>query len=312
MLAVLFVVSVITFLIFNVIPNGDPAARMAGRNATPAQIDAVSERWGFDEPLPAQYAQTMQNLFTGNAVSYFTGLEVTTELWRALPRTLSLVAGAAVLSVFFGIGIGLLAAVRAGRTTDRLLSALGLIAVAVPVFWLAALMSHYLGFELSQALGFELFPNGGYVEFAESPPEWAHHLLLPWAALALGCVGVYSRVLRASVLETLDADFVRTARAKGVPERTVMLRHVLRASAIPLATLWGLDFAAVVAGGAILVESVFNLHGVGQYAADAVATLDMPPLLAVTMFGAFFVVIANAVVDVAYAWIDPRTRVGPN
>jgi peptide/nickel transport system permease protein len=169
-------------------------------------------------------------------------------------------------------------------------------------------MNHYLGFELSNTLGFQLFPNGGYVEFSESPFEWAHHLFLPWIALSVLFIGVYSRVLRGNILETMNEDFVRTARSKGLSERRVLLAHVLRNSMIPVVTLWGLDFAVVIGGGAILTETVFNLQGVGQYAADSIGQLDLPPILAVTMFGAFFVVFFNAIVDVVYAYLDPRIR----
>jgi peptide/nickel transport system permease protein len=169
-------------------------------------------------------------------------------------------------------------------------------------------MNHYLGFELSNTLGFELFPNGGYVEFSENPLEWAHHLILPWTALSILFIGVYSRVLRGNILETMNEDYVRTARAKGLSERRVLLKHVLRNSMIPVVTLWGLDFAVVIGGGAILTETVFNLQGVGQYAADAIGQLDQPPILAVTMFGAFFVVFFNTIVDIVYAYLDPRIR----
>ncbi len=308
MTVVLFAVSVITFLIFNVIPNGDPAARMAGKNATPAQIAAIEAEWGFDEPLPAQYTVTMRKLLTGDLDSYFTGLDVLEEIGKGIPRTLSLAVGAALIWMAAGIALGLYGASRAGRGGDRVATVVALAAVSLPAFWIGALASRYLGFELSQALGFELFPNAGYVALAADPLEWVHHLILPWAVLSLGFIGVYSRVVRASVLQTMDEDFVRTARAKGVPERQVMLRHVLRASLIPVVTIWGLDVVAVLGGGAILVETVFDLHGVGQYAANAVATLDLPPLLAITMLGAFLVVIVNALIDIAYAYLDPRVR----
>ena len=197
---------------------------------------------------------------------------------------------------------------RVGHVSDRLLTVLALIGISMPVFWIGALMNHYLGFELSQALGFELFPNGGYVEFAESPTGWFHHMILPWIALSILFIGLYSRVLRGNILDTINEDFVRTARAKGLSERRVLLKHVLRNSMIPIVTLWGLDFAVVVGGGAILTETVFNLQGVGQYAADAIGQLDQPPILAVTMFGAFFVVFFNTIVDIVYAMLDPRIR----
>jgi peptide/nickel transport system permease protein len=308
MVLVLFAVSVITFLIFNVIPNNDPAVRMAGRQPTETQIEAIREEWGFDEPLYTQYFTTMEKLFTGDMISYTTQLDVVNEIWKGLPRTLSLAIGAAIIWFSFGVGFGLFTAMRAGKVSDRLLTVLALIGISMPVFWIGALMNHYLGFELSSTLGFELFPNGGYVEFTESPFEWFHHLILPWTALSILFIGVYSRVLRGNILDTINEDFVRTARAKGLSERQVLLKHVLRNSLIPVVTLWGLDFAVVIGGGAILTETVFNLQGVGQYAADAIGQLDQPPILAVTMFGAFFVVFFNTIVDITYAALDPRIR----
>ena len=305
---VLFAVSVLTFLIFNVIPNGDPAARMAGRQPTEAQVEAIREEWGFDEPVHVQYWTTMEKLFTGDVVSYFTQLNVVEEIWKGLPRTFSLAIGAALIWVMLGVALGLFGAIRAGRASDRLLTVLALIGISMPVFWIGALMNHYLGFELSGELGFELFPNGGYVELTDDPLGWLHHLVLPWTALSILFVGIYSRVLRADMLEAMNEDYVRTARAKGLAERQVLLRHVLRSSLVPVLTVWGLDFAVVIGGGAILTETVFDLQGVGQYAADAVAQLDLPPLLAVTMFGAFFVVLFNTAVDIAYAVLDPRVR----
>jgi len=303
MVLVLFAVSVVTFLIFNVIPNGDPAARMAGKAPTESQVEAIRADWGFDEPLPVQYLHTMENVLGGSAISYFTQLNVRDEILAGIPRTLSLAVGAALLWMVGGIALGLFGAGRAGRLSDRLLTFLALAGVSLPVFWLGALLAHYLGFEAG------LFPNGGYVPLTEDPLDWAYHLILPCTTLAILFIGFYSRVLRSNVLETMREDYVRTARAKGLPERQVMRRHVLRNSLIPIVTLWGLDFGAVVAGGAILIETVFDLQGVGQYAADSVGLLDVPPVLAVTLFGAFFIVVLNTVVDIVYAALDPRIRV---
>lgn len=308
MLFVLFAVSALTFLIFNVIPNGDPAVRMAGKQPTEEQIEEIREEWGFDENIIVQYGTTMEKLFTGDMISYFSQLNVVEEIWKGLPRTLSLAIGAALIWMAFGVGLGLFTAMRAGKVSDTLLTVLALIGISMPVFWVGALMNYYLGFKLSGSLGFELFPNGGYVEMSESIFEWAHHLILPWTALSVLFIGLYSRVLRSNILDTVNEDYVRTARAKGLSEREVLLKHVLRNSLIPVVTLWGLDFAVVIGGGAILTETVFNLQGVGQYAADAIGQLDVPPILAVTMFGAFFVVIVNALVDIGYAALDPRIR----
>ena len=303
---VLFMVSILVFLIFNVLPNGDPEDRMAGKTPNETTVEAIRKEWDFDKPIPTQYVTTMRKLFTGDTISYFTRLNVTEEIIKGLPRTLSLAIGAALIWMFFGMALGLLSALKAGKVSDRLLTLLALVGVSMPVFWVGALMNHYLGFKLG------IFPNGGYVPLTEDPIDWAYHLILPWTALSLLFIGVYSRVLRGNILDTVNEDYVRTARAKGLSEREIMLKHVLRNSLIPITTLWGLDFAVVIGGGAILTETVFNLQGVGQYAADSIGQLDQPPIMAVTMFGAFFVVFFNAVVDIAYAALDPRIRLESN
>ena len=302
MVLVMFAVSVLTFLIFNVIPNGDPAVRMAGRQPTETQIEAIRKEWGFDENIVVQYLTTMRKVFTGDLQSYFTQLPVGEEILKGLPRTLSLAVGAALLWMFVAVCFGLYSARKAGKFADRFLTIIALIGISMPVFWIGALMNYYLGFKWG------LFPNGGYVEFTEDPIEWFYHLILPWTALAILFIGFYSRLLRSNVLDTINEDYVRTARAKGLSERRIMVRHVLRNSLIPIVTLWGLDFGAVLGGGAILTETVFDLQGVGQYAADSIGQLDVPPVLAVTIFAAFFIVLLNAIVDIVYAYLDPRIR----
>jgi peptide/nickel transport system permease protein len=302
MVFVMWAVSVLTFFIFQVIPNGDPAERMAGKQPREAQIAAIREEWGFNDNIFVQYVTTMKKVFNGDLISYTTQLPVMDEIWKGLPRTLSLAFGAAILWMFVAICFGLYSAMRAGKFADRFLTIIALIGISLPVFWIGALMSYYLGYKLGW------FPNGGYVEFTEDPVDWAYHLILPWTALAILFIGFYSRVLRSNVLDTINEDYVRTAKAKGLGERQIMIRHVLRNSMIPIVTLWGLDFGAVVGGGAILTETVFDLQGVGQYAAEAVGQLDVPPVLATTLFAAFFIVLLNAIVDIAYAYLDPRIR----
>jgi peptide/nickel transport system permease protein len=302
MVLVLFAVSVLVFLIFNAIPGGDPATRIAGNYVTPTQLEVIRHEWGFDRSLPVQYAQMMEKLFGGKLISYFSGLDVREEIWKGLPRTLSLALGAALLWVIGGLGLGLLTAVKAGQTTDRLLSALAVIGVSIPAFWLARVMSHYLGFELG------LFPNAGYVPLTEDPLGWAWHMALPWFALTILFVGVYARVLQVAIVDAMHSDYVRTARAKGISERRVILRHALRNALIPVVALWSLDFGAVIGGSAILIETIFNLHGVGQYAATSLQQLDLPPIMAVSLYGAFFIVILNAVADLIHAALDPRIR----
>ncbi len=306
MVVVLFAISVIVFLIFNVIPNSDPAARIAGQKAAgdTQLLASIDEEWGFDESLPAQYASMMGKVFSGDLISYETHANVTEEIVNGLPATLSLCIGAAIIWMLVALVFGYLSAVRAGGIGDRLLTILALVGISMPVFWLAGLFLIYLTFKV------ELFPATGYVGLTEEPLEWAYHLILPWTTLAVLYIGFYSRVLRSNMLDTMNEDHVRTARAKGLGERQVRLRHVLRNSLIPIVTLFGLDFGAVVGGGAILIEKLYGLQGVGQYAAEAVETLDLPPLMGVTLFGAFFIVFFNALVDIAYAKLDPRVQLG--
>jgi peptide/nickel transport system permease protein len=304
MIFVLFAVSVIVFLIFNVIPNSDPAQRMAGKNATPELVASISEEWGFDESLPKQYLTTMEKIFTGDLVSYESQLNVDEQIAKGIPATFSLCIGAAVLWMTFGILFGYLSATRAGRLSDRLLTILAMIGISMPVFWLASIFLVYLTYKT------QIFPTGGYVGITEDPVDWAYHLALPWVTVAVLYVGFYSQVLRSNMLDVMHEDYVRTARAKGLSERRVMTRHVLRNSMIPIVTLFGLDFGLLIGGTAIITEKLFNLDGVGLYAAEATQNLDLPPLMGVTLFGAFFVVLFNALVDFFYAYMDPRIRLG--
>ena len=302
MVLVLFAISVLTFLIFQAIPNGDPALRLAGRLATPQQVADVRAQWGFDKPIYDQYFTMMGKIFDGSVVSYTQQVNVLQEIRRDLPATLSLAIGAGIIWLGMGILFGVLAALSAGKFLDRGLTVLSLIGVSTPVFFLGAMMLYYLGYKWS------LFPLGGYIPLTKNPWQWFTHLLMPWFALSVLFIGVYSRVLRSTMLDTLNEDYVRAARAKGIGRSRLMLRHVLRNSLIPVIALFGLDFAAVIGGGAILTESVFGLHGVGQYAADSIGRLDVPPILVITMLTAFTVVVLGAVVDIIYALLDPRIR----
>jgi peptide/nickel transport system permease protein len=302
MAAVLLAISLLTFLIFQIIPGGDPALRMAGRLATPQQVQDVRHAWGFDRPVYEQYLTTMEKVLDGTVVSYSQQINVEEEIVRDLPPTLSLALGAGLIWLVFGVLLGVLSALHAGRLLDRSLTVVALVGVSTPAFFLGALLLYYLGYRWG------LLPLGGYVPLSSDPRGWLTHMLLPWLTLSVAFIGVYARVLRSSVLDTMSEDYVRTARAKGLSERRVLIRHVLRNSLIPIVSLWGLDFAAVVGGGAIVIESVFDLHGVGQYAAESIARLDVPSVLVVTLLVAFAVVVMSAFVDILYAALDPRIR----
>jgi peptide/nickel transport system permease protein len=300
MVAVLFAISFLTFLLFNTLPT--PWLQFAGRSANPTTIAHVKRQFGFDDPFYLHYLKTMKAIFTGHVVSYLQQLNVDQQIWRALPTTVSLALGAGIIWLFTGIVFGVLSAWRAGKFLDRGLTVLSMIGVSMPVFFLGAMLSYYLGDKAG------ILPAGDYVSLSSSPWQWFLHMLLPWFALSVLFIGIYSRVLRSTILDVVNEDYVRTAKAKGLSERQVMIRHVLRNSLIPIISLWGLDFASVIGGGAILTETVFNLHGVGQYAEQSVQALDIPPVMVVTILFAFAVVVLGALTDILYAWLDPRIR----
>ncbi len=302
-IAVLFAISVLVFLIFNVVPATNPAARIAGKNATPQLIKNVEAEWGFNKSLPAQYWTQMKLIFTGKVQSYNAHINVDKRILEGIPATASLCIGAAIIWLAFGILFGYLSAVRAGGWLDRGLTVLALIGVSMPVFWLASILLYYFTYKI------ELFPASGYEPLSD-PGKWASHLILPWISLAVLFAGFYSRVLRSSMLDVMNEDYVRTARAKGLSQRRVMGKHVLRNSLIPVITLFGLDFGVLIGGGAIVTETLFNIEGVGLFTAEALKQQDFPSIMAVTLFGAFFIVLFNIFVDIAYAYLDPRIRLG--
>jgi peptide/nickel transport system permease protein len=303
MVALLFVISLITFLLFTqVLPNGSPAALLAGRLATPSEIHLISVKYGFDKPIWIQYIKTMGNIFSGHAYSYQSSFNVLTEIKAGFPATLSLALGAGIIWLLSSIVVGTLAAIKAGRYADRVLTVLSMVGVSMPPFFLGAVLIYYLGYKLN------VLPIGGYVPWTHNPWEWFKHLIAPWFTLSVLFIGIYSRILRSTILDTINEDFVRTARAKGLSERQVLLRHILRNSLIPIISLWGLDVAQVIGGGAILTESVYSLHGVGYLAFQSVGTLDTVTLLEIVMLTAFAVVLLSALTEIVYAFLDPRIR----
>jgi peptide/nickel transport system permease protein len=304
MVLVLFVVSILVFLIFNVIPNSPPAQRLAGKNATPTLVKSIEEEWGFDEPLPKQYVTMMKKVFTGELIQYSPRIPVDERIKEGIPATLSLSIGAGIIWLVLGLLLGYLSAIRAGGWLDRFLTGVAVAGISIPVFLLAPVLIYFLTYKL------EIFPNGGYVGLTEDPWGWLQHMILPWFTLAVLSIGFYSRVLRSNMLDVMNEDYVRTARAKGLSERKVMTRHVLRNSLIPIITLFGLDFGATIAGTAIITEVLFNIEGIGSYAAESIGKLELPPIMGITLYGAFFVVFVNALVDIAYAYLDPRVRLG--
>jgi peptide/nickel transport system permease protein len=303
MLGVLFAVSVLTFAIFNIIPNGDPAVRMAGKNPTTQQIAAIRKDWGFDRPVTVQYTTMMRKVFSGKLISYSTRENVIDRIKEGFPRSFSLAAGAAIFMLLGGIALGTLSALRPNSIPDRVINAVAVVGISMPVFWIGALVSYYLGSKLG------LIPAGGYVPISEGGiGQWAYHLIGPCIVLAILFIGIYSRVLRGDLMDAMRSDHVRTARAKGVPESQIVTKHGLRTALIPMITLWGLDVGLLMAGGAILTESVFDIGGIGSYLADSIGTLDVPPVMAITLLGSVVIVVLNAVIDILYALLDPRIR----
>ena len=318
----LFAVSIVVFGIFEVIPSYNPARAIAGRNATATTVAEVSHKFGFDKPVYVQYAKTMELIFTGQVIDYNDNLNVDSQFAQRFPVTLSLVVPAALLWLVASIVLGSISAVRVGGFADRGIMVAAILGVSIPVFLLAALLTkeqgkpfgdsqreieHFLhGMNFYAGLASKI--RGSYVPLPDNPAQWAYHLFLPWISIAILSIGFYSRVLRSNLLDMVNEDFVRTARAKGLTQRQVFRRHVLRNSLMPIVTMFGLDFAVLLGGAALVTETVFNLPGIGQYEAQAIGNLDVPPILVGAMFTAFFVVLFSALNDIVYALLDPRVR----
>ena len=320
------IVTVATFAVFFLVPRlagatpQDLAARYVGRAAGEAQIQAAAERLGFTDPLYVQYGRFVKGLVagaeydTGASVeqcpapclgySFITQNPVLPDLLDRLPVTLSLALGAAVLWLVSGVAIGVLSALRRGSAFDRAAMGVALAGVSLPIFFTGLLTLSIFSYGLGITA-----PGGSFTRLDENPLLWAYDLLLPWITLAFLYSAAYARLTRAGMLDTMGEDFIRTARAKGLPERTVVVRHGLRAALTPILTLFGLDLGLLL-GGAIHTESTFSLPGIGKYSVDAVVQNDLPKVLGVVLIGSVFIVLANLVVDVLYAVVDPRVRTG--
>jgi peptide/nickel transport system permease protein len=310
LIVVLFAITVLTFLIFFATPGVDPSRQLAGRNPTPETIAAVKHQFGLDRSLPVQYALMMKRLFiTRDLVSYGNqALKVVPAILSATPVTFSLVIGAAVIWVVFAILTGVLAVVFKGTIIDPLLMILALIGISMPVFWLGEMANLITQDRLHNTFLFHWVPPLGYTPLTQNPWQWFLHLIIPWITLSVLYIGFYARVLRANMLEVQNEDYVRTARAKGLSERRVLLKHTLRNSMITFVSLFGLDLGVLIAGGALLTEVVFGLPGVGLLTYNSLVRLDLPVIMATVIYGAFFITIANALVDILYARLDPRIR----
>src|SRR6266516_4410401 len=307
---VMFVITVVVFIIFFKTPGVDPARAIAGRNPNAQTVAEIRAQFGLDRPLPVQYGLMMKKIFISrDLVSYSNqGLKVVPEIAQATPATLSLVFGAALLWVVMAIAVGIAAALLRGTIFDPLLMVVALIGVSAPVFWVGQIANMISQGGLHGTFLFSWVPPLGYTPFTQDPLLWFKGLVIPWITLSILYIGFYGRVLRANLLEVQNEDYVRTARAKGLSERNVLVRHMLRTSLITFVSLFGLDFGILVGGGALLTEVVFGIHGVGYLAYQGFINLDLPTIMATVVYGAFFIVLANALVDIAYAWLDPRVR----
>jgi peptide/nickel transport system permease protein len=308
-IVLLFLVSAITFVIFFVLPSADPAQLRAGRQPNPALVAAIRHKLGLDKPIYVQYVHYMGRLVLhwDFGYSYQNNISVKSQIFDRLPATISLAAGAAVVWLTIGIAVGTLSAVRRRSAFDRLAMTGALIGISAPVYWLG-LVSLFL---FSNDIGtFKLLPgSGSYVPLTQDPAKWFMSLLMPWFVLAASYAAFYARLLRGNLIDVMGEDYIRTARAKGLTERRVIARHGIRSAITPVVTALGLDIGFLL-GGAILVETVFNIPGVGRLAFDSIQNSDLPMIQGTVLLGAFFIVVMNLVVDVSYAFLDPRVRFG--
>jgi peptide/nickel transport system permease protein len=319
----LLLVSMITFAIFFLVPrlagqtSYQLAAQYVGRNPIPSEIKAVEIKLGLNAPLYLQYGRFVKGIVAG--VHYNNGPDVSycpfpcfgysfrnqEPVWPQLisdaPVTLSLAIGGAVLWLIGGVSIGVLSALRRGSFFDRLSMGIALAGVSLPVFFTGLISLELFSYKWA------LFPNVHYVGITTNPLLWARNLVLPWVTLAFLYAALYARLTRAGMLETMGEDYIRTARAKGLPERKVIVKHGMRAALTPIVTIFGLDLGLLL-GGAILTETTFSMPGLGQFTILAIQNQDLPEIQGVVMIAAFFIVVANMIVDILYAVVDPRVR----
>jgi peptide/nickel transport system permease protein len=304
----LLLVSFITFVVFTVLPSADPALLRAGRNPSPEVVHAIRVNLGLDKPWYAQFGIYVKNLVLhfDFGYSYQNHVPVRETIFDRLPATISLALGGAVVWLLVGIPVGIVSAVRPGTIVDRVAMGAALLAISAPAYWLG-LVAIYL---FSKDLG-KLVPifegSGQYVPITRDPAAWASALVLPWIVLATSFAAVYARFLRANLRDVMSEDYIRTARAKGLGSRRVVLKHGVRSAVTPVVTMFGLDIG-ILLGGAILIEAVFNIPGIGRLAYDAIQKSDLPMVQGTVLIGALAIVLMNLVVDVVYAFLDPRVR----
>jgi peptide/nickel transport system permease protein len=306
-IVLIILVSALTFLFFNVFPSADPAVLRAGRNGSPATIAHIRHELGLDKPVYTQFWVYMKNIILhfNFGYSYYSGASVLGLIKDRLPATLSLTVGAAFFWLLAGIPVGIISAVRRGTLLDRTAMGAALFFVSMPVFWLGLVML----FLFAQDIGkFHVFPGAAtYVGLTTDPVKWFTSLIMPWIVLAATSAAIYSRLLRGSLIEAMGEDYIRTARAKGLTERRVVWRHGVRSAITPVVTILGLDIGALL-GGAVITETVFDIPGIGRLNYDAIVHSDFPIVQGTVLLAALFIIIANILVDISYAYLDPRVR----
>jgi peptide/nickel transport system permease protein len=303
----LVLVGALTFVLFRIFPTANPARLRAGRNPSPRVIAEVSHNLGLDRPLTTQFWIYMRNLFLhfNLGYSYYSQAAVRSLIWQRLGATVSLTVGAAVLWLGGGLSVGIISALRSRSRLDRASMGTALVMISAPEYWLGLIVLYLFAADIGQV---KVFPGAGsYTPLTTDPWKWFTSLLLPWMVLAAGFAAVYARLMRASMIETMNEDFIRTARAKGLSERRVVLRHGARAAINPILTIFALDFGTLL-GGAILIETVFNIPGVGRLSYQAITHADFPIIEGTVLLVALCVIVANILADIAYAFLDPRVR----
>jgi peptide/nickel transport system permease protein len=303
----LVIVLALLFVMFRVLPTADPAKLRAGRTGSPKVIAEIRANLGLNKSLPGQFWVYIKNLFLhfDLGYSYYSNAPVKELIFNRLPATLSLVLGGAVVWLVAGLGVGIVSARRAGSRLDRLAMGTALVLVSAPEYWLGLISLYLFASDIGQV---RIFPGAGsYVGLSSDPLKWFESLILPWLVVAAGTAAIYARLIRGSLIETMGEDYIRTARAKGLSERRVVLRHGLRSAINPIVTIIGLDVGVLI-GSSVLVETVFNIPGIGRLNYVAITHADFPIVQGTVLVAALFIIVLNIVVDIVYAFLDPRVR----
>ncbi len=303
----LVIVSALMFVLFRILPTAEPARLRAGHDASPRVIAELRVDLGLNRPLIDQFWLYMKGLFLhfDLGYSYNSGASVRSLIFNRLPATLSLTIGSAIIWMGIGLPIGILSALRRRSRSDRASMGVALLFISAPEYWLGLIVLYLFAADIGQL---KVFPGAGsYIGLTADPWKWFTSLILPWLVLAAGFAAVYARVMRGSLIETMSKDYIRTARAKGLPERQVVLRHGVRSAITPILTIFALD-VGVLLGGVVLVETVFDIPGIGRLNYDAITHADFPIIQGTVLLAALFIIVANIVVDIAYAYLDPRVR----